>query len=235
MLSSTCLALIWSLSFNVTFATSQTDTKSHHFAALSRTQFEAGYNYQPEAVGTAQIACKARNWYAAMDWGDGTKPEALSHDVAPEHGEIGPGTYSLFSRHRYLIIGSFEGSLKLAVQCVGKPDEVVSHENLRIEVFGHIPIKLFESEPETVRRGSPVAIRLELAAVAPKSGTRIFLKYSDGIGAFQSSLLPTFLEVPPGSSQVQQKIPTLRTASIGTVVITAIGANGPHKIEIKIR
>jgi hypothetical protein len=45
----------------------QIENESHYFAKLARTDFEAGYNYQPAPVGTAQIGCAARSWSAIME------------------------------------------------------------------------------------------------------------------------------------------------------------------------
>jgi hypothetical protein len=214
----------------------QIENESHYFAKLARTDFEAGYNYQPAPVGTAQIGCAARSWSAIMDWGDGTFSEALSHEVpASEHGLTKPGVYPLFSQHRYLKLGSFDASLKLSVHCANKPDEIVTHEDFRIQVFGHVPVKVFASKSDGVHRGSPVELALELETAAPKSGTRIFLKYTDEIGAFQSDSLPKFVDVQPGSNRARVEIPTLQTADVGTITVTAIGANGPHSVKIEIR
>jgi hypothetical protein len=214
----------------------QIESGSHYFAKLTRTDFEAGYNYQPAPVGTAQVGCAARSWSAIMDWGDGTFSEALSHEVpAAEHGLTKPGVYPLFSQHRYLKLGSFDASLKLSVHCANKPDEIVTREDFRIQVFDHVPIKVFASKSDEVHRGSPIEIALELETAAPKSGTRIFLKYTDEIGAFQSDLLPKFVEVQPGSNRAHVEIPTLQTANAGTITVTAIGANGPHSLKVEVR
>ena len=214
----------------------QIENESHYFAKLARTDFEAGYNYQPAPVGTAQIGCAARSWSAIMDWGDGTFSEALSHEVpASEPGLTKPGIYPLFSQHRYLKLGSFDASLKLSVHCANKPDEIVTHEGFRIQVFGHVPVKVFASKSDAVHRGLPVEIALELETAAPKSGTRIFLKYTDEIGAFQLDLLPKFVDVQPGSNLAHVEIPTLQTAEAGTITVTAIGANGPHSLKVEIR
>jgi hypothetical protein len=212
------------------------ENESHYSAKLAQKDFEAGYNYQPAPVGTAQIGCAARSWAVIMDWGDGTFSEALSHEVpASEHGLTKPGVYPLFSQHRYLKLGSFDASLKLSVHCANKPDEIVTHEDFRIQVFDHVPVKTFASKSDGVHRGSPVEIALELETSAPKSGTRIFLKFTDEIGAFQSDLLPRFVDVQPGSNRARVEIPTLRTADAGTITVTAIGANGPHNVKVEIR
>jgi hypothetical protein len=219
-----------------TAASSQTQDQSRYFVRLSRTDFEAGYNYQPAPVGTAQIGCPARKWSAIMDWGDGTFSEALSHEVPAEKtSHSRPGVYPIFSQHRYLKLGSFNASVKLSVHCTDKPEEVVVRQDFHVEVFDHVPIKTFASESDRVQRGSPVALAVELETAAPDSGTRIFLKYVDGIQAFQSSSLPKFVDVAPGERRTRLEIPTVRIGDAGTITVTAIGANGPHSRQIEIQ
>jgi hypothetical protein len=235
VLKSTGLAVLWGLLF-CTAASSQIQEQARYFVKLSRTDFEAGYNYEPAPVGTAQIGCAARKWSAIMDWGDGTFSEALSHEVPAENnGHSRAGVYPVFSHHRYLKLGSFDASVKLSVHCTDKPDEIAVHQDFHVEVFGHVPIKAFASESDRVKRGSPVALAVELETAAPDSGTRIFLKYVDGIGAFQSSSLPKFVDVAPGERRARLEIPTVRIGDAGTITVTAIGANGPHSQQIEIQ
>lgn len=203
---------------------------------LLRTDFEVFSTYPDDPIAQASIPCNASSWSVTADWGDGTAAEALSHPSPANPQTPTPsGKYPLYSTHRYPRTGSYDASLKLFVNCLGKANHIVDSESYRIEVFDHVPLKELVSESGVIEPGTPVVLVLELVAAAPKSGTRMIFQTSNAFGVFQPDALPKIVNIPPNSDRVTLRIPTLKTAPAGTVTVTVIAINGPHSQQIKIQ
>jgi hypothetical protein len=206
-----------------------------NFIRLSRTGFETYSSYPDDPIAQANISCNADGWSVTADWGDGTAPEILSHSVPSEpHAPTPSGTYPLYSTHKYVHSGAYDASFKLLVNCSGNESNTTGQESYRTEVFDHVPIRKFVAESAEVRRGTPVILILELVTIAPKSGTRVVFQTNNAAGVFQPAALPKIVTIPPNSDHVTLRIPTLKTAPVGTVTLTVLAVNGPHSLQIKI-
>jgi hypothetical protein len=210
--------------------------QSESSASLVRTSFETGYNYQPDPIGSAHIACSPYNWSVIIDWGDGTVPEALSHTVpVNKYGRTAPGTYPLYSTHQYWKHGSYNVSIKFSVDCTGGGNKIVDQSTSQVDVFDHVPLKNFTAESLVVAPGSPIILNFELTSPAPPSGTGVVLKADNPEGIFQPKAFPRFVEIPPNKTSLTLKIPTIRTAPVRTVAMTVVDIKGPHAIFVEIR
>jgi hypothetical protein len=214
---------------------SQEDPKREKLFRLLRTDFETYSSYQNDPIAQVNIPCQSASWSVLADWGDGTPSEVLSHAVlADEHAPTSPGMYSLYSAHRYTQHGKYDASFKLLGECSGKQGKIADQDSYPIEVFEHVPLETFVSESSIVRRGAPVVLTLKLAALAPKSGTRIVFQTSGTAGIFPPEAVPSIVSIPSGTNRLSLRIPTLKTAPVGTVTLTVISINGPHSLQIRI-
>ena len=209
--------------------------QQRNLVRLLRTGFETYSSYPDDPIAQANISCNADGWSVTADWSDGTSPEILSHSVpSAPHAPTPSGTYSLYSTHKYAQSGAYDTSFKVLANCSGKESNITGQESYRVEVFDHVPVRKFVAESAEIKRGTPVVLNLELVTVAPKSGTRVVFQTGNAAGVFQRGAVPQIVTIPPNSDQVTVRIPTLKTAPVGTVTLTVLAGNGPHSLQIKV-
>lgn len=199
---------------------------------LSRVNFETHFNYAPRSIGKAVIPCMAGDWTVAADWGDATGPEALSHVVGGESKTI-PGSYLLYTRHRYDRAGSYTATTTLSVKCANGT-RITKRQQALINVFDHVGIKTFSSDRTTYAAGDSILLSFVLLGPAPPSGTELFLA-ADASGAnFSSQTFPVLLVVPPGLDRARAEIRTKISAKDVSITLTAISATGQQHVTVHL-
>jgi len=206
-------------------SSSQGEASSAH---LSRSDFETGFDYVPEPIIAATLACWAYRWSVVINWGDGGLPETeTGPQLVPDSAiRTPPGLHFLSSTHRYLNSGSYDADIKLFADCSGRASVKVYQGLQQVHVFDHVPLKSFLAT-RSVKRGSSIELSVSLVAQAPPSGTRVFL-HVDKPEVFSSDVLPRHLDVPAKSDHMSIRLPTLRTAPLGTVTLVVNAINGRH-------
>ena len=104
-----------------------------------------------------------------------------------------------------------------------------------MEVFNHVPMKSLTSAKQEIVRGSPITLNLQLSGLAPASGTRVFLRSDKPSGVFSPNLFPRPVDIPANTDHISIQIPTLPTAAVGRVTVTALAANGRYTAVVEIR
>jgi hypothetical protein len=203
-----------------------------HSIVLSRVNFEVGMTYEP--LGKVTLGCAAKDFSQTIDWDDDTPIEMLSDNARPEPGLlIQPGTYVVFSTHRYASTGTYTVTSNLSVQCAGANRLEGAEDKFVAHVFGQVPLSSFTA-PRSVRRGDLMELRLTLAAPAPPSQTRIFLK-NDSPDAFLQHSFPQFVNVPANLDHVVFKLRTRTQTKSDRVTLTAVAVNGMQTVAIDLK
>jgi len=228
-----CLATILSFLGTPTVVSCQSEHQGENSLHLIRKDYEVGFNYKPDPVVTARIACSAYHWTVIVDWGDGTPPEAMSHPVPERHKRTDPGVYDLSTAHHYLKSGVYRAELQLLIDCTGRGSKPVAHESYSVEVFDHIPLRAFTASTVKIRRGSSFDLTVELTAPAPPSGIRLFLK-QDSKGVFRAGALPSHIDVQPNSQHTTVGVSVLPAAPVGSAKLTLIASNGLYNLVVDI-
>jgi hypothetical protein len=205
---------------------------SRHSIVLSRVNFEVGMTYEP--IGNVTLGCLAKDFSKTIDWGDDTPIEMLSDGAGREPGLlIQPGTYAVFSTHRYAGAGSYTVTTNLWVDCSGANEAERVEEKSVAHVFDHVALSSFTA-PKSVSLGGLIELRLTLAAPAPASQTRIFLK-NDSPDAFPQHSFPQFIDVPANSDHVVFKSRTRTQTNSHRVTLTAVAVNGIQTVAIDLK
>jgi hypothetical protein len=199
---------------------------------LFRVNVEVGFNYAPRPTGKAIIPCSASGWSVVTDWGDGTVPEIMSHPIS-QGSKAAPGSYLLYSKHRYDQAGSYVAKTTLSVNCPS--GTVATKEQALINVFNHVGITTFSSDRATYVGGDPIVLNFVLERPAPPSGTELYVRASASRDSFSSQRFPLLVTVPPGSDHTTAEIRTNPSAKGASITLTAISATGQQKLMVQLK
>jgi len=199
---------------------------------LLRQNFEVQDTYA-DPIASVKIPCRASNWYSAMNWGDGTPGELLSHETQPKRNQ-NKVFYNLFSRHHYDMTGTYKATIKVSMNCVGRAP-IVEDRNMIVNVYNHVALASLSTNTPVARAGSSVTFVLRLQAPAPPSGTRVLLSTSNPRGKLPPFAVPRFITITPGSLESTFRVPTLPTAQPGMLVVGARSTGALRTAEVELR
>lgn len=204
-----------------------------HSLTLSRVNFEVAVRY--EAVANVTIGCVAKDFNATADWGDGTPSEILSYNPRRGPGEvIPPGTYPVFSTHRYTGSGRYTVTTTLWVRCSGAAESARSQQKSDVQIFDRVPLATFTTSHKAVSRGGMIELHLTLASPAPPSQTRILID-TDSPEVLLGHPFPRFIDFPANSDHFVLRATTRRQARPGRVSFTATSVNGIRTVAVELQ